>query len=132
MRTPLAATAALLTVAGCAELPVYENAYYQPTPVYYQPAHIFYALPPRYVERSTIVQSAPHVMRQPIVVRDPIVVHHPAVVRETPRGAHPPVHTTSSSPHGFAAHHQTVERAPTPREAQNKTRHTPQHGRDHR
>ena len=132
MRTPLAATAALLTVAGCAELPVYENAYSQPTPAYYQAARIFYALPPRYVERSTIVQSAPHVIRQPIVVRDPIVVHHPAVVRETPRGAHPPVHTTSSSPHGFAAHNQTVERAPTPREAQNKTRHTPQHGRDHR
>ena len=132
MRTPLAATAALLTVAGCAELPVYENAYSQPTPAYYQAARIFYALPPRYVERSTIVQSAPHVMRQPIVVRDPIVVHHPAVVRETPRGAHPPVHTTSSSPHGFAAHHQTVERAPNTRETHNKTRDKADHGGNHR
>ena len=132
MRTLLAATAALLTVAGCAGFPVYENAYYQPAPVYYQPAHIFYALPPRYVERSTVVQSAPHVMRQPIVVREPVVVHQPIVVRETPRVAHPSVRTTVPSLHAVTAHTQTVGRPPNPREAQNKTRHTPQHGRDHR
>ena len=132
MRMLLAATAALLTVAGCAEFPVYENAYYQPTPAYYQPARVFYAQAPLYVERTTIIQSAPRVIRQPVVAREPIVVYHPVVARETPRGAHPPVHTTSSSPHGFAAHNQTVGRAPNTRETQNKTRDKADHGRDHR
>ena len=132
MRMLLAATAALLTVAGCAEFPVYENAYYQPTPAYYQPARVFYAQAPLYVERTTIIQSAPRVIRQPVVARDPIVLHHPVVVRETPRGAHPPVHTTSSSPQGCAAHNQTVGRAPNTRATQTKTRDKADHARDHR
>ena len=54
MKTLVMATAALATLAGCAEVPVYEQTYYRPAPAYYEPARVVYAPAPVYVERTTV------------------------------------------------------------------------------
>ena len=125
MRTLCTATVTLLSLAGCAEFPVYEHAYYQAAPAYYQPARVFYAQAPRYVERTTIVQSAPRVLRETVVVREPVLLRHAPSVHEAPRQS--PDAARTGRPHPLAAgQRETANRQHEHRLQENNTRDTPE------
>lgn len=66
MKTLIAAGVATLALAGCADYPLYEQAYYRPATVYYEPARVVYAPAPVYIERSTVIRAPAQVVREPV------------------------------------------------------------------